>query len=202
MKRQFRALADFWRGQLGHFVAITAIAFLAITVLSYVAGRLMPELCTSVVHYFMEMITSGGVIDETGSISVVGLFLNNLRATLLTMLYGLIPFLYLPALSLGVNAILMGVMGAYYTNNGISLLLYLAGILPHGIFEIPALLLGMAGGLCLCSNINTYIRKNEKGVMKPLFLNLLRLSCLLLPLLAVAAVLEAYVTPLVMSLFL
>ena len=38
--------------------------------------------------------------------------------------------------------------------------------------------------------------------MKPLLLNLLRVACLLLPLLAVAAVLEAYVTPLVMSLFL
>ena len=141
-------------------------------------------------------------MDDTGAVSPLGLFGNNLRATLATMLYGFIPFLYLPALSLGVNAIVLGVMAAYYTHNGISLLVFLSGILPHGIFEIPALLLSMAGGLCLCKNINTYIRKNEKGVMKPLLLNLLRVACLLLPLLAVAAVLEAYVTPLVMSLFL
>ena len=202
MKRQLRALADFWRAQFGHFVCITAIAFLAILVLSYVAGLLFPGLCTSVVDYFSEIMASSGIMDDTGAVSPLGLFGNNLRATLATMLYGFIPFLYLPALSLGVNAIVLGVMAAYYTHNGISLLVFLSGILPHGIFEIPALLLSMASGLCLCKNINTYIRKNEKGVMKPLLLNLLRVACLLLPLLAVAAVLEAYVTPLVMSLFL
>ena len=51
------------------------------------------------------------------------------------------------------------------------------------------LVLSLAAGLCLCQNINHYIRKNEKGVMKPLMLNLLRVICLLvLPLLVVAAV--------------
>ena len=39
--------------------------------------------------------------------------------------------------------------------------------------------------------------------MKPLLLNILRIVCvLILPLLAAAAVMETYVTPLVMSLFL
>ena len=64
------------------------------------------------------------------------------------------------------------------------------------------LVLSLAAGLCLCQNINHYIRKNEKGVMKPLMLNLLRVICLLvLPLLVVAAVMECYVTPQVMQLF-
>ena len=68
--------------------------------------------------------------------------------------------------------------------------------------ELPALVLSLAAGLCLCQNINHYIRKNEKGVMKPLMLNLLRVICLLvLPLLVVAAVMECYVTPQVMQLF-
>lgn len=202
MKKHFRALAGFWHAQYGHYVFITAVAFAAIIVLSYAAGRFAPEFCNTVATYFARMIDSAGIMDENGSISVVALFFNNVRAMVLSVLYGFIPFIFLPALSLGVNAVILGVLAAYYSNNGFSLLLYLAGILPHGIFELPALLLSLAAGLCLCKNINTYIRKNEKGVMKPLMLHILRVVCLLvLPLLAVAAVLESYVTPLVMQLF-
>ena len=78
----------------------------------------------------------------------------------------------------------------------------MAGLVPHGIFEIPALLLSLAAGLCLCRNINRYIRCNEKGMMKPLLLDLLRVvGLLVVPLLTLAAVMEAYVTPLAMQLF-
>ena len=81
-------------------------------------------------------------------------------------------------------------------------LLLAAGILPHGIFELPALCLSLAAGLCLCQNINRYIRKNEKGLMKPLLLNILRVTGLVvIPLLVVAAIMESYVTPAVMQLF-
>ena len=202
MKRQLRAVGDFWREQLGHFMLLSAAAFAAIAVLAFAAGRLFPDFCDTVVRSFSAMLDSSGVMDDTGDISILRLFLHNLQAVVVTTLYGLIPFIYLPALSLGVNAAVLGVLAAYYVDNGLSLLVYLAGILPHGIFELPALVAGMACGLCLCSNIDRYIRKNEKGVMKPLFLNLLRVLCLLVPLLLLAAVTEALVTPKVMALFL
>ncbi len=201
MKKHFCAIGDFWREQYGHFVGITAIAFLAIAVLAYIAGRFTPKLCDTIVTYFSQMIDSAGVMDEAGNISLVGLFLNNLRAMVLSVLYGFIPFLYLPALSLGVNAVILGVLAAYYSNSGISLLLYFAGILPHGIFELPALFLSLGAGLCLCKSINTYIRKNEKGIIKPLLLDILRVTVLLvLPLLLIAAVMESCVIPLVLQL--
>ena len=64
------------------------------------------------------------------------------------------------------------------------------------------LVLSLAAGLCLCRNINVYIRKNEKGIMKPLLLNILRVVVLLVvPLLVLAAVAETYVTPALMQLF-
>ena len=93
---------------------------------------------------------------------------------------------------------------AYYVNNGVSLLVYLAGILPHGIFELTALMLAFAGGFLLCRQITQYVRSNTKGMMKPLMLNLLRVldnPHQDIPLLAVAAVAEVYVTPHVMALF-
>ena len=199
MKKQLRALGDFWREEYGHWVGMTATAFLVLVVLSYIAGRLFPEIPATVLTYFNEVVADSGIVRDDGSFSALALFGNNLRAMVLSTLYGFIPFLYLPALSMGVNAILLGMVAS--SVNGQWLLLA-AGILPHGIFELPALCLSLAAGLCLCQNINRYIRKNEKGVMKPLLLNILRVTGLVVvPLLVIAAIMESYVTPAVMQLF-
>ena len=199
MKKQLRALGDFWREEYGRWVGMTAIAFLVLVVLSYIAGRLFPEIPATILTYFNEVVADSGIVRDDGSFSALALFGNNLRAMVLSTLYGFIPFLYLPALSMGVNAILLGMVAS--SVNGQWLLLA-AGILPHGIFELPALCLSLAAGLCLCQNINRYIRKNEKDIMKPLLLNILRVTGLVvIPLLVVAAIMESYVTPAVMQLF-
>ena len=199
MKKQLRALGDFWREEYGRWVGMTAVAFLVLVVLSYIAGRLFPEIPAAILTYFNEVVADSGIVRDDGSFSALALFGDNLRAKVLSTLYGYIPFLYLPALSMGVNAILLGMVAS--SVNGQWLLLA-AGILPHGIFELPALCLSLAAGLCLCQNINRYIRKNEKGIMKPLLLNILRVTGLVvIPLLVVAAIMESYVTPAVMQLF-
>ena len=199
MKKHLRALGDFWREEYGRWVGMTAVAFLVLVVLSYIAGRLFPEIPATILTYFNEVVADSGIVRDDGSFSALALFGNNLRAMVLSTLYGFIPFLYLPALSMGVNAILLGMVAS--SVNGQWLLLA-AGILPHGIFELPALCLSLAAGLCLCQNINRYIRKNEKGFMKPLLLNILRVTGLVvIPLLVVAAIMESYVTPAVMQLF-
>ena len=199
MKKQLRALGNFWREEYGRWVGMTAVAFLVLVVLSYIAGRLFPEITAAILTYFNEVVADSGIVRDDGSFSALALFGNNLRAMVLSTLYGFIPFLYLPALSMGVNAILLGMVAS--SVNGQWLLLA-AGILPHGIFELPALCLSLAAGLCLCQNINRYIRKNEKGIMTPLLLNILRVTGLVvIPLLVVAAFMESYVTPAVMQLF-
>ena len=199
MKKQLRALGDFWREEYGRWVGMTAVAFLVLVVLSYIVGRLFPEISATILTYFNEVVADSGIVRDDGSFSALALFGNNLRAMVLSTLYGFIPFLYLPALSMGVNAILLGMVAS--SVNGQWLLLA-AGILPHGIFELPALCLSLAAGLCLCQNINRYIRKNEKGIMTPFLLNILRVTGLVvIPLLVVAAIMESYVTPAVMQLF-
>ena len=86
---------------------------------------------------------------------------------------------------------------------GISLLAYFAGIVPHGIFELPALILALGSGIYLCRKVTDYVRHNEKGVMGPLMKDLLRLFVMhIIPLLVAAAMMEAYVTPQLLKLFL
>ena len=68
----------------------------------------------------------------------------------LSMLYGLIPFLPLSALALGTNALMLGAFAAIYQQQGIGLGVYVLGVLPHGIFELSALILSCALGLLIC----------------------------------------------------
>lgn len=200
MRQRITALRQFVRGEYSHFLFITAVAFGVIVVLAYIAGYFLPEQCELVVEFFSAAVSDSGLVDEAGHFSAVGLFFNNFRAMLLSAVYGFIPFVYFPAFSLGVNGVLLGMLGAYYTHHHISLLVYLAGILPHGIFELPALVVSLACGLYLCRSVTEYVRKNERGVMRPLITNMAWLFLLVLvPLLAAAAVVESYITPIVLN---
>ena len=202
LKQQHRALWRFYREELGEALLITAAAFVIIALLSFALGIFNRNIPEFVVNYFQQLLESNDIVTEDG-IDLLALFGNNLRACGVSILYGFIPFLYLTARALGTNALILGVFAAYFLNNGASLAVYFAGILPHGVFELSALLLAFAAGFLLCRRTTQYVRKNTKGMMKPLLLNLLRMFLMhILPLLAAAAVVEVYVTPQVMALFL
>ena len=95
-------------------------------VLAYIAGRLFPDIPVSVISAFNEDIAGSGIVQEDGSFNVLALFTNNLRAMVLGVLYGFIPFLYLPALALGVNAAILGMLASLIDGQW---LLLAAGIL-------------------------------------------------------------------------
>ncbi len=202
LKKQHRALWQFYRETFGEALLMTAAAFLIICLLGFgvsLFNRSIPEL---VLNYFTQMVQDGNIITDDGIIHFGALLVNNLRAAAISVLYGFIPFIYLTALAVGMNALIIGVLAAYYVNSGTSLLIFFAGILPHGVFELPALLIAFALGLLLCRRTTQYVRKNTKGMMKPLLCNIARSFVMhVLPLLVMAAVAETYITPAVLALF-
>ncbi len=202
LKKQHRALWQFYRETFGEALLMTAAAFLIICLLGFgvsLFNRSIPEL---VLNYFTQMVQDGNIITDDGIIHFGALLINNLRAAAISVLYGFIPFIYLTALAVGMNALIIGVLAAYYVNSGASLLIFFAGILPHGVFELPALLIAFALGLLLCRRTTQYVRKNTKGMMKPLLCNIARSFVMhVLPLLVMAAVAETYITPAVLALF-
>ena len=83
----------------------------------------------------------------------------------------------------------------------ISLLKYLLGILPHGIFELTALILSAAMGLYLCSTVTNALRKKQTGVLRPALHRCCQILYLwVLPLLFIAALVETYITPILFNL--
>lgn len=193
-----------WRraGGLGYEVQRTAAAFIFLMALSFIICMVRPELAERLADYLLALMGDKQVVTADGTLSAPLLFANNLRACMVTMLYGLLPFLYLPALALGMNAIILGGLGAWYVGQGYPVAGYLAGLLPHGIFELPALVLSMAMGLCVCGHLSRRIR-GDKSTLSPweCLALISRMLLAVAPLLAVAALLEAYITPVIASYF-
>lgn len=202
LKKQHHALWQFYRETFGEALLMTTAAFLIICLLGFGVSLFNKSIPEFVVNYFTQMVRDGNIVTDDGTIHFGALLVNNLRAAAISVLYGFIPFLYLTALAVGMNALILGVLAAYYVNSGTSLLIYFAGILPHGVFELSALLIAFALGLLLCRRITQYVRKNTKGMMKPLLCNIARSFVMhVLPLLVMAAVVETYITPAVLALF-
>lgn len=205
LKEQYRLSFRFLRGPLQTLLLHTTIAFFVIIAITCIVCLFVPSVLEYMLSYFESVVESAEIIDENGQISATALLFNNLRAAAWSILYGLIPFLYLPALSIGLNATVLGAVTASYIVGNQSLLLLLAGLIPHGIFEIPALLLCFACGLYLCSEITQHLKKSENDELNPLSetckeLFRVYVTCAV-PLLIVAAVVESFVTPIIMSMF-
>jgi len=175
LEQQRTRLHGFYRTEYRYSLRITAIAFGALILLGFAGSLLLPKLADQLFLQFAQQMAELGIMDTTGRVDVLALFGNNVRATVFSIAYGFIPFIYLPALSIGINSLLLGLFAGVYVNNGISLLAYFAGIVPHGIFELPALILALSSGIYLCRKVTDYVRHNEKGVMGPLMKDLLRL---------------------------
>lgn len=201
LKEQYAQDAAFLRGPFRPLLRNTAIAFFVIIFAAFLASLLVPSVLESMVAYMQAVIENADIITDEGGLSAARIFANNLRAALMSTLYGCIPLIYLPALAIGLNAAVLGALAAYYQLSGLSLLLFLAGIVPHGIVEIPALLLAFACGLYLCKELTARIlRRETSGPLSGVFLSIARLYLtVIVPLLVMASVLEAYVTPLVLS---
>lgn len=114
LKEQNRLTHEFCRGELSHFLHITACAFAALAVIGLVLGLVRPDLCSWMIGQFVQQMEDMGIQQADGHLSALMLLGNNLRASIACILYGFVPFLFLPALSLGVNAGLLGLLAAFY----------------------------------------------------------------------------------------
>ena len=153
LRDQCSLLGEFLRSDFRRSVFWCAVGLTAAFALGLGGAALRPELAETAIDAFTKQVAQAGVLDEEGGMFVFGLLMNNWRAMLLSAAYGFIPFLFLPVISLLVNGALLGIMASYYMTHGMSMLLFLAGILPHGVLELPALVLSIACGACLCRNM-------------------------------------------------
>ena len=126
------------------------------------------------------------------------LFMNNTRAVALIFFAGLFSFSVLGVLLYMVNIGIIGGLFALFQLLGIQAWpIFLAGVVPHGVFEIPALMIGCAVVLYMGVSIVTPQTGRSMGeVILELLADWMKIFIgLVVPLLAIAAMIEAYITP-------
>jgi uncharacterized membrane protein SpoIIM required for sporulation len=150
------------------------------------------------------------VADNLGNLDTLGerlpapvLFFHNARTTVVFLLLGLVSFGTLGlALFIGNIALVGAVLGAAQLVDYSPLLAFTAGILPHGIFELSAIFLATAAMLKTGAQLVT--PQSDKSLGELLLISLadwFRVFVgLVLPMLAIAALIEIYVTPLLIKL--
>lgn len=200
----YQGLSDTWKSGLRDHFFRAASAFFILSVIFFALGMAFPAVYEKFWGILSASMENAGVFTEDGGLNSMALLANNVSACGFIMIYGFLPFVRFPAFPLGINAMSIGITAATYVKSGLPMGLFLAGLLPHGILELPAMFLAFGTGLYICDNLTRRLRRDETAmgawgctvVMARVHL------LVLLPLLVAAAMVEAYVTPLVMSLFL
>ncbi len=140
------------------------------------------------------------------SLSGVGtVWLHNIRAIALASILGLFSFGVLGMIIIMLPLVLVGYFMASLTTAGISPFLFLAAfILPHGILEIPAMIL--AGGAILRLGATLAAPAKGQGIGEAMLRGIADwckvILGLVIPMLLGAAILEVYITPRVVQLLL
>lgn len=200
--RHWRKAADYYRKNLMSLFTILLLCFIGVTILGAVALVSQKEVVLSFMREITEVFENSEVMEDN-MIHYFPLLFNNLRVGGLCILLGLVPFLFIPVIILLVNALVLSFVAAFSLNTEIGIGFFLLGIIPHGIFEIPAIVLGATTGLTICRYLTGLILGRRTGAeMKDALSGAVHVFVFLItPLFILAAVIETYFTPLLISVF-
>jgi uncharacterized membrane protein SpoIIM required for sporulation len=173
--------------------------WIMVNVSPVIAGA-SPEVLDKISSAAREMPSLAGL---KANLNAPFLFLNNTRAVTLIFFAGLFSFSVLGILLYMVNIGLIGGVFAILQLLSVQVpgiqpwRIFLAGVVPHGIFEIPALMIGSAVVLYMGVAIVTPQTGRSMGeIILELLADWAKVFIgLVVPLLGVAAVIEAYITP-------
>jgi len=134
---------------------------------------------------------------------IIFIFLNNLLVALISVFLGAILGLF-PIFIALMNGFVVGIVaGKVLESNGIGYLL--VGLVPHGIFEIPAILIAIGlglkfGYLIISTIISILLGKSTKDNEFKLFIRELKPAFkIILILLCIGAFVEILITPLLIT---
>ncbi len=202
LKRQYSICLAFFIDELKRTILMTAFAAVILTFIFTLYVKNNPDVGWEWMRSFIASMSFTEVFDDAGNLSVVGLLLNNVRACMAAIGLGIIPFLFLPVIALVTNSAIIGTLFGLSMELGLPIGTMIAGILPHGIFEIPALIMAISLGIYVCKEITMRILKKREGSLREDLADAGRfLALIILPLIITAAVIEAYITPLVIEMF-
>ena len=172
-------------------VTIITLLFFSFLYFGYYVATLYPNLAHKI---FDELLSQFRFVKVLPSyLLFFFIFLNNSIKILLTMLLGVI-FGIFPLLFILVNAFMIGVV-LYISIMKIGVWPSIMLILPHGVIEIPALILGCSYGLWLGKMLIWKMKGREISLLNCIRYSITQYVKIIIPMLIIAALVETYITP-------
>lgn len=140
----------------------------------------------------------GSLAQESSFDTFLAIFGNNLHIDLAIIAFGMLAGL-VPLFILMVNAFIIGLFFFYFSQQGLEAI-FLLGILPHGILEIPSLWFSAAAGLRIGAAALRKLVRRHADLPGELEAGLRFGAVFILPLTLLAALIETYLTPLFIEL--
>jgi stage II sporulation protein M len=198
---QSRVIRILWQN-LNWIIIALLFFLLGIFVSAFAFGNekfFLTELTESQQYFLKEMadvIFSGSPLK-----GITLLFINNLFASLQMMLLGVLLGIP-PLLGLFTNGALLGSLIIGLGHEGVSALTFMSvGVLPHGLFELPAFLISAAFGLKMGFHLVFPLPQKKRGESLGLiWREFFAVFPLIIYLLFIASIIEVILTPLLVKL--
>lgn len=174
--------------------------FLLFAFVGFVLATVYPSILIMLIDSLVEM--AEGVSELNVASLSRFIFLNNIFVALMASLGGLV-FAFLPVAIVVINGFIIGVV-YYLTINIKSSVFFFAGVIPHGVIELPVIIFSVAIGIWLGSALFNFLFLGDESIqslrhkIKRVFYTYVTF---ILPLLFLAALVEAFVTPKILDLF-
>ncbi|MCK9565411.1 MAG: stage II sporulation protein M [Methanothrix sp.] len=176
------------------FIGLSVFIFGLTTVMGYYAAAIDPELAS---NWTKELEMLKWILDQPPVLIMVIIFLKNLLASAMAMLLGLGLGL-IPLMVVTSNGFLLGIVG-YEAVQKAGMLFLAAGILPHGIIELPCVLVSIAIGFRLGYLLALTLAKENVDLSGETRMAVHFLVRYVAPLLFLAAAIETFITPIAIS---
>ncbi|MEI8004507.1 MAG: stage II sporulation protein M [Methanothrix sp.] len=176
------------------FIGLSVFIFGLTTVMGYFAAAVDPEMAS---NWTKELEMLKWILDQPPILIMMIIFLKNLLASAMAMLLGLGLGL-IPLLVVTSNGFLLGIVG-YAAVQKAGILFLAAGILPHGIIELPVVLISIAIGFRLGYLLAMTLAKENVDLSGETRMAIHFLVRIVAPLLFLAAAIETFITPIAIS---
>lgn len=189
MQKNIEYLKSSWK----YICIISGIFFI-----SLIAGLLIPLKDLGLPENYLEMFrNSFGWIRTLSPVSIMlVIFLNNAVKSLFAIVLGA-GFGIIPIIFVGGNGIILGLI-ANEVSKQQGIVFVLAALVPHGIIEIPMILISAGLGLRLGYFMYLSLRDEKKDMRAELAGSLRLYMRLIMPLLFVSAMIETFITPIIL----
>ena len=179
---------------ISSFLVLSAFIFALTSVMGYWAAGADPDLAS---QWRAELDALRWILEQPPLIIMIIIFLKNLLASAMAMLLGL-GLGIIPLLVATSNGFLLGVV-AHGAVQQSGLLFLAAGILPHGILELPAVLISIAIGFRLGYLLALILAREKADLAGETRIAVRLLWRYITPILFLAAIIETFITPLAIS---